>query len=307
MYIDNTTPQAYPEIIRVLQDEPDQRSRVGETRERLSITVHSSNPRVRMLYRGGYNLAFALQERAAYWLGDNPGHVHRYNTQMERYMEDGELPGSGYGTRLRHVPHDQIERALQMLEERPDTRRAVINIHQAGVEDYDGDDVACTIYLQPFLRGGKLHMFACLRSQDMLWGYPYDTQAFQWIQEMMASALDAELGHYWHRMNSCHYYLDFEDKVTKTAQNYEFDSDDYDIDETFSKQMRILDRCLYEARQGAVPAHAQLTQPFTDWVRVMTAYEQSRFHGNSGVAEDVASRIERGMWRDWALRKVSAE
>jgi thymidylate synthase len=299
VYIDGSTPEVYPEIVDVLRAEADQGSRVGETRERLCITVHSSDPRTRMLYRPNFNLAFALQERAAYWFGKNPGHVERYNSKMEEFMYDDELHGSAYGRYFRHLPHDQINRVLTMLDDDPDTRRAVINVHNAYVEDYDGPDVACTIYLQPFIRGGNLHLVANLRSQDMLWGYPYDTQAFQWIQEMMAAELDVDLGHYWHIMNSCHFYTEMEGEIIETANNYEFDRADYDFnDSSVNGEMEKLESRLEEARNGGVPAF-DLSQPYHDWLAAITSYEQRRFHDDPETAAALADRIERPAWRRW--------
>lgn len=306
-----TTPAVYPSIIKMLEETSDQDSRIGGTREAPVVTVHSYDPRERWLTRPGINWAFGLQESFAYWMGQNPGHVERYNSQMENYMYDEILHGSAYGRYLRHFPHDQIERVLHMLEENPNTRRAVINIHNAYVEDYDGPDVACTIYLHPFVRDGKLHMVANLRSQDMLWGYPYDTQAFQWMQEVMAGVLGVELGEYWHIMNSAHYYTEYEDKVLESAyRSSGAQLPDCRLDrESTAFVMNGLKEGLQKARDGDIPYATMSTLSnvsgfYADWLCVMTAYEQKRFHDDAEAAAQIAKMITTKPLKSWALERV---
>lgn len=303
-----STPSVYPAIIRYLQDLDEQDSRAGGTREQMMVAVQSTDPRERWLDRKEINWAFGLQECFAYWNGLNPGHVERYNSQMEEYMYDGKLHGSAYGRYLRHIPHDQIERVLSMLSESPSTRRAVINIHQASVEDYDGPDVACTIYLHPFIRDDELHMVANLRSQDMLWGYPYDTHAFQWIQELLAGCLKLDVGDYWHVMNSCHYYTDYEDRVFESARDCGFYSmPDARIDyDDMNLVMSRLGFGLSVARKGWIPSgHVQELEEagygfYADWLRMMTTYEQQRFYGAlQDAADEMREEISVRAFSDW--------
>lgn len=241
---------------------------------------------------------------------------------MEEFMyedSDGEsrLHGSAYGRYLRDIPHDQINRVISMLEENPDTRRAIINIHQAGVEDYDKGDVACTIYLHPIIRDGKLHMTANMRSQDMLWGYPYDTQAFQWIQEVIAGILDVDLGSYTHIMNSCHYYTDREDEVLASAEqctaarlpDCRLDQPEIDV------VMEAMRRGLKSTRDGIIPTGAighieHISDFYADWLRLMTAYEQIRFHDdredNMKAAHILMESMETNALAKFVNRKLSS-
>lgn len=286
MRLEKTTAHAYPNVISSLSQEPEEGSRIGGMRERLGVVVRSDNPRTRMIMRPGINWAFGLQECFAYWNGLNPGYVERYNSQMEEYIQDdGEMLGSAYGRYLRHLPHDQLRRVIDQLSESPRTRRAVINIHNAKYEDYDSNDVACTVYLQFILRDGELNCITSMRSQDMLFGYPYDTNAFQWIQEVVAGILDVDLGFYEHRMNSCHYYTDFEEQVVESAgacSAYTLDDcrlSRSDVDDV----MEILREGLRKCRIGVRPTEqlAKLTKYGTyyrDWLTTMYAYEQQRFH-----------------------------
>ena len=295
MEINSTTNEAYARIVGDLMSADQCGTRGGETREIMSVTVRSDDPRQRLFIRDGYNLAFQLQEAIAYWTGQNPGHVHRYNTNMERFMTDGKLEGSAYGRYLRHIPHDQIDRVINQLRENPETRQAIINFHQSGVERYDGPDVACTVYMQFLIRNNELHVITSMRSQDMLWGYPYDVHNFQWIQEVVAGILDVDLGTYTHRMNSCHYYTEFEKKIIDSRKHYKmYTMPDIRLDEkSLGMVMFYLKEGLKWARRDTIPTGEiymiqQHSDFYADWLRFMTVYEQRRFHDNEEFSMDIS-------------------
>lgn len=304
-------PEAYDDIISGLACEEPTGSRLGGTKEKLSVTVRSNNPRKRIMMRPNVNWAFGLQECFAYWTGANPGDVERYNSNMERYIqEDGEMLGSAYGRYLRHLPHDQISRVIEQLEESSGTRRAVINVHNAAYEEYDSNDVACTVYLQFLVRDEQLNCIAALRSQDMLWGFPYDTQAFQWIQEVVAGILDLDLGWYEHRMNSCHYYLDFEDSIFDSRHPDVYELPDCRLEEINLRIVEsVLGSGLERAKEGVFPIGEihqldTIDRLYSDWLRMMTAYEMHRFHDDIERAEDISERMEVRAFRDWLTSSV---
>lgn len=296
-----TTPEAFPQIVEMLQDKEQEESRIGGTREEWMVAITSDNPRERWLTRPGFNPAFSLQECFAWYNGLNPGHVERYNSNMERYVQDdGRMLGSAYGRYMRRLPHDQIQRVVEMLRENPDTRRAIINIHNASFEEYDSNDVACTIYLQPIIRDNKLHMTANLRSQDVLLGYTYDTHGFQWIQELLAGRLGVDVGTYTHIMNSCHYYTNFEDKVIDAKENYQ----SYELPDcrtaTVNTEMHLLSVGLSYAREGLFPAEQieELNDFYTEWLALMTAYEARRFHDDYKLFTKAVDHITIEAFRD---------
>lgn len=303
-----TTTEAYPRILGMLKRTSRQPSRNGDTREHLGVTVQSGNPRDRMFIRDGFNLAFCLQEAVAYWTGQNPGHVQRYNSNMKQFMTDGELEGSAYGRYLRRIPHDQVVRVIDQLRDNPTTRQAVINFHQADVENYDGKDVACTIYMQFMIRNGQLHAFANMRSQDMYWGYPYDVHNFQWLQEVLAGILGVRVGTYTHYMNSCHYYVDREEQVLNSSTGTPICFPDIRLPEDeLDVVMDDLTDGLEAARNNTVPrvqieSIARYSQFYADWLCYMTAYEQYRFHDDPTVAEKVAQWIEFDRFR-WHIQE----
>jgi len=311
--LETDTASAYSEIVGSLSDLDPTGSRGGETREELMVSVASDDPRRRHLFRDGYNLVFALQECWAYWVGANPGHVERYNPNMDTWIDDetGELPGSAYGDRLVNTAgHDQIKRAYEQIDERPLTRRALMAVHQPAVEDYDSNDVACTAHLQPYLRDDELHMVAVVRSQDMYWGYPYDSHNNQWIQCMMAGMLGVEPGDYYHVMQSCHYYTEHEEQALEAASDHEVaDAPRLRLSgKELENEFGWLSEALADLRDGEVPIasdEVDFESPFfADWYRLVAAYESANFRDDLRAATIFTADIEHEPWRRWMGRRL---
>ena len=304
-----TTTEGYYDIMTTLMSEDPTPSRNGTTREILNVAVVSQRPRERYLIRDDtWNMAFQLQEHFAYWQGLNPGHVDRY-VDMSEWMRDGELPGSAYGDRLRNTAgHDQIERAIQQLRDNPETRRAVMQVHQASVEDYSGPDVSCTESLQLFMRDGKLHMTAVIRSQDMFWGYAYDAANNQFLQELIAGVLQCDVGTYTHVMNSCHYYDEYEQDIDISLGEYKTKRlpDMRQSPAELSQTMSRLGEALSAARDGQIPHQMieLLDSPYDDWAMAMTAYELNRFHDRPVHANELAKQINVDWMRTWVRRRL---
>jgi thymidylate synthase len=87
------------------------------------------------------------------------------------------------------------------------SRRAVLNLSEP---DYVLDpalrDVACASTLQFLIRDGRLHAVVNMRSNDAVWGLPYDIFLFSMLQELLASDLGLPLGSYFHFVGSLHLY-----------------------------------------------------------------------------------------------------
>lgn len=149
------------------------------------------------------NYAFAVIEKWEYVIGvSDPERICFYNSNMARFINDktGRFDGA-YGPRLMH----QYPKVLRLFSSDRDTRQAVLNINEAN-DKRESKDVPCTIALQAFIRKDKLHMVATMRSNDLLWGTPYDVNGFTTIQEALASWLGVEVGEYVHQAGSLHVY-----------------------------------------------------------------------------------------------------
>jgi len=89
----------------------------------------------------------------------------------------------------------------------PETRRAVLVFQDPDkMFDIDSVDVACASTLQFLIRNRKLHAVCTMRSNDAIWGLPYDVFLFTMLQELLACQLGLELGDYHHCAGSMHIY-----------------------------------------------------------------------------------------------------
>lgn len=163
------------------------------------------------------NYAFAAIEKLEYLSGHtDPNRLVFYNSNFENYRSEYGLFDGAYPERLgywyRHI--------YNLLKSDPDTRQAVMTIY--GVQDrHKSKDIPCTLSFQFLIREGKLNMIATMRSNDLLWGFPYDTSGFCFIQEALAACLGVEVGSYELHAGSLHIYTEREEQLTKLLENKE--------------------------------------------------------------------------------------
>jgi thymidylate synthase len=72
--------------------------------------------------------------------------------------------------------------------------------------DIDCRDAACATSIQFLVREGRLDAVVCMRSNDAIWGLPYDVFLFTFLQELLALTLGFDLGSYHHFASSLHIY-----------------------------------------------------------------------------------------------------
>ena len=132
--------------------------------------------------------------------------IEYYIPQYKEYADGGEVFG-GYGPRLfKWRGLNQLGNITEILRSKRDSRQAVIQLFDAPDIVGDHKDVPCTCTLQFMLRGGKLHMFANMRSNDVFLGLPHDAFCFTMLQEVVARSVSVELGTYKHAVGSLHQY-----------------------------------------------------------------------------------------------------
>jgi thymidylate synthase len=122
---------------------------------------------------------------------------------------DGQVTGSCYGFRVFQIErgHTLWDRVRLLLEKDPATRRAILYFpHGVDHLDQSCTDSACASSLQFLLRSGSLDAVISMRSNDAVWGLPYDVFLFTFLQERMAHELGVELGAYHHFAGSLHLY-----------------------------------------------------------------------------------------------------
>lgn len=171
-------------------------------------------------------MSYMVAELIWYLSGDNSTKwISKYSSFWKDISDDGVTANSAYGARL-FKPHDkiaqgrytQLDYIIEELQRDPDSRRAVMHLR---VPDDSIDaklDVPCTLALQFFIRGGKLHQVANMRSSDVIFGIAYDIPAFTIFQELIANELNVEVGTYTHTSNSLHIYerhFDMAEKIIR--------------------------------------------------------------------------------------------
>lgn len=100
----------------------------------------------------------------------------------------------------------QIDRVINRLKRKPDTRRAVISILEPSDLEPGRPEAPCTAALQFIHRRGHLHLVAMMRSNDAYWGFPHDVFCFTLLQEYVARSLGVRVGEYHHFATSLHLY-----------------------------------------------------------------------------------------------------
>jgi len=153
--------------------------------------------------------------------------IVKYSKFWEKCSDDGEKINSNYGKLLLYDRNDwgytQFQYALEMLVRNQESKKAVMTIY-APSNAYKSLDNPCTMYLQFFIRNGKLSLYVKMRSSDIWYGLPYDVPFFIMIQFMMREALKrqgvtAEIGVYNHNSGSLHLYERNVEQALKVTTN----------------------------------------------------------------------------------------
>jgi thymidylate synthase len=121
--------------------------------------------------------------------------------------DEGQIRGSCYGSKIFVGDPSPWDLIIRLLQKDHSSRRAILYFSDEH-SPFDGDspDVACAQSIQFLLRLGKLDAVVCMRSNDAVWGLPYDVFLFTFIQELLSVRLGVELGTYFHFAASLHIY-----------------------------------------------------------------------------------------------------
>lgn len=151
-------------------------------------------------------MRYAVGELLWYLSGSNRVRdIAQYAKKWEELSDDGETNNSAYGYRIfSKFGFDQWNYVKAMLARDPNTRQAIIHIKSA--DPAKTKDTPCTVYLQFFVREGKLHLSVHMRSNDIWMGVPYDMFSFCALQVKMAMELGLDVGEYTHYAGSLHMY-----------------------------------------------------------------------------------------------------
>lgn len=151
---------------------------------------------------------------------DHVGFLAKFNSTYVNYAEaDGSVHGA-YGKRWRdhftpkeigpRYRMDQIQLAVAMLKNDPETRRVVVSMWDATVDlNAQKKDLPCNTHIYFDGNDGKLDMTVCNRSNDLLWGMlGANVVHMTYLQELIAFGAGMEIGTYRVLSNNVHVYLD---------------------------------------------------------------------------------------------------
>jgi thymidylate synthase len=188
-------------------------SRGMPTLELFPVSFTLTHPRRRCITNPErrWNLPLAIGEFCWHATGSNDVRFIEYYAPRWREFTDGiAILGSCYGHHIfsrKDGQPSQWERLVRLLRTERHSRRAVLQLFtpEAGL-DPDTKDAPCTCSVQFMIRDDRLHAIVYMRSNDSIWGLPYDVFLFTMLQELLAGELGAELGSYHHLVGSLHLY-----------------------------------------------------------------------------------------------------
>lgn len=195
-------------------------ARKGKGRDLLASTIILKDPRARIsatATRG--RLISALAEFCWYMSGSADLEFMRYYVRDYPPVNTAGSIEEAYGPRLLGTgqfgrSRNQVERVIEQLRQRPDTRRAIIPLLEPSDLDPDRAEAPCTSALQFIRRRDRLHMVAMMRSNDAYLGFTHDLFCFTMFQEIIARSLGLRVGEYHHFATSLHLYEDDTEKVS---------------------------------------------------------------------------------------------
>jgi len=284
------------------------------------------DPRQRLIDPPGRNLNFAycVVEALDILMNKNPGLAPKFVKRLENWMVDGKFPGH-YGIRM-HIGHPsrltrpypaipwQLQRCYAELHDRPTSRRATVTIHNPVYEDYHSKDVACTMDLQFLIRDGKLHCIAHMRSNDLLWGFCYDTWLFQFLQESMAAWLQVELGYYYHIAGSLHFYHERHkaiDKILARLDEKYTQNDPIPMMPTQPEAWAHIIKTMWNAieyfcRVGPIGTFEGLPEPFNSYLLAVKA-EIARKRRLRETCQEIFQKMPKSDVSQWVKRRCKLE
>lgn len=197
-------------LFRGLLEAPLRRASRGSNREILGVHFVLRNPRARISRSGDRGKLFSALGELLWYLtrADELDFIRRYIEAYKNESDDGVTVHGAYGPRLFGKGGiDQLANVLKLLQQRPDTRRAVVQLFDAADIDRQHREIPCTTSLQFLVRDKRLDLIATLRSNDAYKGLPHDVFCFTMLQEMVARVLAIEPGTYRQFVGSMHLYV----------------------------------------------------------------------------------------------------
>lgn len=188
-----------------------------ETKEVMVPKIIINNPEYNLAYNKNrkFNLMYALVESLMLFNDTKDvKYFTKFNANMINFSDDGTLLHGAYGHRIAN----NIVPLIEHLKKDKNTRQAVLSIY---TNDFtiQTKDIPCTTNLFFNIRDNKLNMVTTMRSNDIIWGLPYDIFMFTNLQRIIANTLGIKLGKYIHIPISLHVYSEHYDLLNSMIGN----------------------------------------------------------------------------------------
>lgn len=149
--------------------------------------------------------------------------IQKVATDHEFAENWGDL-GPVYGVQWRKWPDgnggyvDQIAKAIDMIENTPDSRRIIVSAWNAAEIDeivQIGGLPPCHSLFQFYVADGKLDLHLYQRSADTFLGVPFNIASYSLLLAMVAQVTGLKQGEFVHTLADAHIYLNHFDQVDK--------------------------------------------------------------------------------------------
>jgi thymidylate synthase len=227
-YSETTPNHYYPKVIYDIMEYGETiHPRNTTTKELHPTTAIIANPTQHFISSFGrvINLPFILAETIQILAGENDAQALKfYNSKIIDIQ--GDHPNTlgfnaAYGPRLKHFDGvDQVNHVIQTLTKDFDSRQASIVLSHPVYDNYKRvtKDRACNVYAHVMIRNEQLDWMQIVRSNDAIWGVPYNFVQWTTLQEFIADALKVRVGNHFLVQDSLHIY----DKHFEEARNIKY-------------------------------------------------------------------------------------
>ena len=276
-----------------------QDSRVGEVLVMPTpVTTVYQYPEERVLFNAkrDANPFFHLMEGLWMLAGRNDVEwITFFNSKFDQFSDNGETFNAAYGYRWRQqFKRDQLSELIAMLENEPNTRRAVISMWDPYADfNKEGKDFPCNLNIAFRIRDKKLTMTVFNRSNDIIWGaYGANAVHMSMLQEYIARSLNIEMGAYTQVSNDYHAYTNVLDKIGIPDPH---PMDPYDMGDVNPFPMLTGSLMRWEKRLSSFMEDSSI------YIRL--GYKQSYKFDNGFIEEPFFAEIVIPMLRAWGCYK----
>lgn len=337
---------AWRKAARLLQAEVNiQPGRDQPTRELPHVIFSLADSRQRIVFARPFNPAFAIAEVIWILSGANASEfLAAWNVRMKQFVdEDANVFHGAYGYRLGSRPRlsadaeralrvetgrvtpqlDQLRAAYEALRHFPDSRQVVLQIWNSTLDLPDPSprsaDVPCNLISHLMIRDNRLEWLQIMRSNDLIWGMPYNFIQFTCLQEIMAGWLGVDVGSYVQLSDSLHVYQrhwdELDELVLGQVDHEPVNRTDLRVegyDEWELLWGRIVESAIALSK-GVNPCEAwkifdqasDLPTGYVEWVALLAAESlRGRGHYDESLKMiDHAGEYWATSWRQWSARK----